>query len=74
MVAAITTITVVSTSATTSSTRSSINGSTTSTAIITSTAAYENISKVAKQFGETAKSNFEAAAQRTAQGVKKAKK
>ena len=43
-------------------------------AIVTSNAAYENISKVAKQFGETAKSNFEAAAQRTAQGVKKAKK
>ena len=43
-------------------------------AIVTGNAVYENLSKVAKQFGETAKNNLEAAAQRTAQGVKKAKK
>jgi phasin family protein len=43
-------------------------------AIVTGNAAYENLSKVAKQFGETAKTNFEAAAQRTAAGVKNSKK
>ena len=43
-------------------------------AIVTGNAVYENLSKVAKQFGETAKNNLEAAAQRTTQGVKKAKK
>jgi phasin family protein len=45
------------------------------TAIATGNAAYENLSKAAKQFGETAKSNLEAAAKRaTVPAVKKTKK
>ena len=45
------------------------------TAIATGNAAYENLSKAAKQFNETAKSNLEAAAKRAAPIVaKKAKK
>lgn len=44
------------------------------TAIVTGNAAYENISKAAKQFNETAKSNLEAAAKRAAPVVKKTKK
>ncbi len=43
-------------------------------AIVTSNAAYENLSKAAKQLNETAKTNLEAAAKRAATGVKKAKK
>ena len=43
-------------------------------AIVTSNAAYENLSKVAKQFNDTAKTNLEAAAKRAAPVVKKAKK
>ena len=43
-------------------------------AIVTSNAAYENLSKAAKQMNETAKTNLEAAAKRAAPGVKKAKK
>ena len=44
------------------------------TAIVTGNAAYENLSKAAKQFNDTAKSNLEAAAKRAAPVVKKAKK
>lgn len=44
------------------------------TAIATSNAAYENLSKAAKQFNDTAKSNLEAAAKRAAPAAKKAKK
>lgn len=45
------------------------------TAIVTGNAAYENLSKAAKQLNETAKSNLEAAAKRAAVPVvKKAKK
>jgi len=44
------------------------------TAIVTGNAAYENLSKAAKQLNETAKSNIEAAAKRAAPVVKKAKK
>lgn len=44
------------------------------TAIVTGNAAYENLSKAAKQFNDTAKSNLEAAAKRAAPAVKKAKK
>lgn len=43
-------------------------------AIVTSNAAYENLSKAAKQLNETAKTNLEAAAKRAATGAKKAKK
>jgi len=43
-------------------------------AIVTSNAAYENISKAAKQFNDTAKSNLEAAAKRASPAAKKAKK
>jgi phasin family protein len=43
-------------------------------ALVTGNAAYENLSKAAKQFNETAKTNLEAAAKRAATGVKKAKK
>jgi phasin family protein len=43
-------------------------------AIVTGNAAYENLTKVAKQFGDTAKTNLEAAAKRAAPVVKKAKK
>ncbi|HTD91901.1 MAG TPA: hypothetical protein VK663_14645, partial [Burkholderiales bacterium] len=43
-------------------------------AIATGNAAYENISKAAKQFGDTAKTNLEAAAKRAAPVVKKTKK
>lgn len=45
------------------------------TAIVTGNAAYENLSKAAKQFNDSAKSNLEAAAKRAVvPGVKKAKK
>ncbi|MBM3341347.1 MAG: phasin family protein [Betaproteobacteria bacterium] len=45
------------------------------TAIVTGNSAYENLSKAAKQFNDTAKSNLEAAAKRAAPVVaKKAKK
>ena len=46
------------------------------TAIVTGNAAYENMSKAAKQFSDSAKSNLEAAAKRAAAPVvaKKAKK
>ena len=44
------------------------------TAIVTGNAAYENISKAAKQFNDTAKSNLEAAAKRAAPMAKKTKK
>lgn len=44
------------------------------TAIATGNAAYENLSKAAKQFSDTAKSNLESAAKRAAPAVKKAKK
>lgn len=44
------------------------------TAIVTGNAAYENLSKAAKQFNDSAKSNLEAAAKRAAPVVKKAKK
>jgi phasin family protein len=44
------------------------------TALATSNAAYENITKAAKQFNETAKNNLEAAAKRAAPAAKKAKK
>ncbi len=44
------------------------------TAIVTGNAAYENLSKAAKQFSDTAKNNLEAAAKRTAPAAKKAKK
>ena len=43
-------------------------------AIVTGNAAYENLTKAAKQFGDTAKTNLEAAAKRAAPVVKKAKK
>ena len=43
-------------------------------AIVTSNAAYENLSKAAKQLNETAKTNLEAAAKRAAPVAKKAKK
>jgi len=43
-------------------------------ALVTGNAAYENISKAAKQFNDTAKTNLEAAAKRAAPVVKKAKK
>jgi phasin family protein len=43
-------------------------------AIVTSNAAYENLSKAAKQLNETAKTNLEAAAKRAAPAAKKAKK
>jgi phasin family protein len=43
-------------------------------AIVTGNAAYENLTKVAKQFSDTAKTNLEAAAKRAAPVVKKAKK
>ncbi len=43
-------------------------------AIVTGNAAYENLTKVAKQFNDTAKTNVEAAAKRAAPMVKKAKK
>jgi phasin family protein len=43
-------------------------------AIVTGNAAYENMTKAAKQFNETAKTNLEAAAKRAAPVVKKAKK
>lgn len=44
------------------------------TAIVTGNAAYENLSKAAKQFNDTAKSNLEAAAKRAAPVAKKTKK
>ncbi len=44
------------------------------TAIAGGSAAYENLSKAAKQFNETARSNLEAAAKRAAPVAKKAKK
>lgn len=43
-------------------------------AIVTGNAAYENLTKAAKQFNETAKTNLEAAAKRAAPVAKKAKK
>ena len=43
-------------------------------AIVTGNAAYENISKAAKQFNDAAKTNLEAAAKRAAPVAKKAKK
>ncbi len=43
-------------------------------ALVTGNAAYENLSKAAKQFNDTAKSNLEAAAKRATPAVKKAKK
>lgn len=43
-------------------------------AIVTGNAAYDNLSKAAKQFNEVAKTNLEAAAKRATSGVKKAKK
>ncbi len=43
-------------------------------ALVTGNAAYENISKAAKQFNDTAKTNLEAAAKRAAPVAKKAKK
>jgi phasin family protein len=43
-------------------------------AIVTGSTAYENLSKAAKQFNDTAKTNLEAAAKRAAPIVKKAKK
>lgn len=43
-------------------------------AIVTSNAAYENLSKAAKQLNDTAKANLEAAAKRAAPAAKKAKK
>lgn len=43
-------------------------------AIVSGNAAYENLSKVAKQFNDTAKTNLEAAAKRAAPVAKKAKK
>jgi phasin family protein len=43
-------------------------------ALVTGNAAYENLSKAAKQFNDTAKTNLEAAAKRAAPVVKKAKK
>jgi phasin family protein len=43
-------------------------------AIVTGNAAYENMTKAAKQFSDTAKTNLEAAAKRAAPVVKKAKK
>jgi phasin family protein len=44
------------------------------TAIATGNAAYENLSKVAKQYNETAKTNLETVAKRAATSVKKTKK
>ena len=44
------------------------------TAIVTGNAAYEHLSKAAKQFNDTAKSNLEAAAKRAAPAVKKTRK
>ena len=44
------------------------------TAIVNGNAAYENITKAAKQFNDTAKNNLEAAAKRAAPVVKKGKK
>lgn len=43
-------------------------------ALVTGNAAYENISKAAKQFNDTAKTNLETAAKRAAPVAKKAKK
>ncbi len=43
-------------------------------ALVTGNTAYENLSKAAKQFNDTAKTNLEAAAKRAAPVVKKAKK
>ena len=43
-------------------------------AIVTGSTAYENLSKAAKQFNDTAKTNLEAAAKRAAPIAKKAKK
>jgi phasin family protein len=43
-------------------------------ALATGTAAYENITKVTKQFSDTAKSTIETAAKRAAPAAKKAKK
>lgn len=43
-------------------------------ALVTSNAAYENISKAAKQFNDTAKTNLEVAAKRAAPVAKKTKK
>lgn len=43
-------------------------------ALVTGNAAYENLSKAAKQFNDTAKTNLEAAAKRAAPVAKKAKK
>lgn len=43
-------------------------------AIVTGNAAYENLTKAAKQFGDTAKTNLEAAAKRAAPVAKKTKK
>jgi phasin family protein len=42
--------------------------------LVTGNAAYENITKAAKQFGDTAKTNLEAAAKRAVPAAKKAKK
>jgi phasin family protein len=43
-------------------------------ALVTGNAAYENLTKAAKQFGDTAKTNLETAAKRAAPVAKKAKK
>ena len=43
-------------------------------ALVTGNAAYENLTKAARQFSDTAKTNLEAAAKRAAPVVKKAKK
>jgi len=44
------------------------------TAIVSGSAAYENLSKAAQQFNESARSNLEAAAKHAAPAAKKAKK